>query len=174
MTAALLAGFDTPDRWLAAARAAREAGRPALDGFSPYPVEGAAEALALSKPHLPWLMLVGGLAVGAGLYLLEWWSATRGYPFNVGGRPDHSWPAFLVAPVELAILSAAATGFVALLRTAGLPRLHHPVFESEAFERASQDQFVLALPLPFEPEAQAALRLFAAEHGAAWIEEIAL
>lgn len=174
MSAALLAGFDGPERLLAAARAARQAGRPALDAFTPYPLEGAAEALAVAKPRLPWAMLVGGLAVGAGLYGLQWWSATQGYVLNVGGRPGHSWPAFLIAPVELAIIGAALTGFVLMLRGGGLPRLHHPLFDSLAFERASQDQFVLALPLPADPDARAELRRFAAEHGAAWVEEAEL
>ena len=171
---ALLAGFDGPERMLAAAETLREEGRPALDAFTPYPVEGAAEALALPKPRLPWAMLAGGLAAGLALYALEWWSATRGYPFNSGGRPDHSWPAFVIAPVEVAILAAAVTGFLALLRGAGLPALHHPVFESLAFERASQDQFVLALALPVEDDARAELRRFAAQAGAAWVEEAEL
>ena len=67
-TEALLAGFPAADRLLAAARAEHAAGRPALDAFTPFPVEGAAEALAIPKPRLPWLMLAGGLAVGFGLY----------------------------------------------------------------------------------------------------------
>lgn len=174
MRRALLAGFDAPERMLAAARALREEGRPALDAFTPYPLEGAAEALAVAKPRLPWLMLAGGLGVGLGLYLVEWWSATRGYDFNSGGRPNHSWPAFVIAPVELAVLAAAVTGFVTLLVRAGLPRLHHPVFDSLAFERASQDQFVLALALPASPDERAELRRFAADAGAAWVEEAEL
>ena len=63
---------------MAAATTLRTEGRPALDAFTPYPVEGAAEALAVAKPRLPWRMLAGGLAVGLALYALEWWSATRG------------------------------------------------------------------------------------------------
>ncbi len=174
MSRALLAGFVAPERMLAAAATLRQEGRPALDAFTPYPVEGAAEALAVPKPRLPWVMLAGGFTVGLGLYLLEWWSATRGYDFNSGGRPNHSWPAFLIAPVELAILAAAATGFVDFLLRAGLPGLHHPVFDSLAFERASQDHFVLALALPADADARADLRRFAAEAGAAWVEEAEL
>ena len=174
MSRALLAGFDAPERMLAAASALHKDGRPALDAFTPYPVEGAAGALAVPKPRLPWLMLASGLATGVALYLVEWWSATRGYDINSGGRPNHSWPAFLIAPVELAILAAAVTGFVTLMVRAGLPRLHHPVFDSLSFERASQDQFVLALALPDDDDARADLRRFAAEAGAAWVEEAEL
>lgn len=174
MSRVLLAGFDTPERLLAAARAARAAGRPALDMFTPFPLEGSAEVLDAPAPRLPWAMLAGGLVVGTGLYLVEWWSATEGYTLNVGGRPGRSWPAFLVAPFELGILAAAITGFVLLLRGAGLPRLHHPLFESLAFERASQDQFVLALPLPADADARAELRREAADAGAAWVEEAEL
>ena len=65
MSRTLLAGFDGPERMLAAASALREEGRPALEAFTPYPVEGAAAALAIPKPRLPWAMLAGGPRVPA-------------------------------------------------------------------------------------------------------------
>jgi hypothetical protein len=68
-----------------------------------------------------------------------------GYPIDAGGRPDASWPAFMPAAIEVAILFAAVAGFVAFLAGAGLPALYHPVFEVAWFEEASRDGFLLLL-----------------------------
>ncbi len=170
---ALLAGFPESEALVAAARAARDAGRPALDAFTPFPVEGLAEAVGASKPPLPWIMLAAGLGVAAAAYLMEWWSAKYGYTLNLGGRPLHSWPAFLIAPAEIGVLAAALAGFVGFLAYTGLPRLNHPLFERDAFDRASQDQFLLALPWPAPEEAgEVREKLFAA--GALWVQEAEL
>ena len=51
-------------------------------------------------------------------------------------------------PFSIGILSAAICGLVALFVLAGLPRLHHPLFDIDGFERMSQDRFALELALP--------------------------
>ena len=75
-------------------------------------------------------------------------SAVINYPYNSGGRPLDAWPAFMLVPFATGILVAAIAGFAAFLIETGLPRLHHPLFAVEGFERASQDRFVLALEPP--------------------------
>jgi small basic protein len=60
----------------------------------------------------------------------------------------HSWPVFLLAPLEVGILTAVIGGLVALLWNCGLPRLHHPMFDIAVFERASQDRFFLLAAAP--------------------------
>lgn len=170
----LLAGFPRPEPLRAAAKSARESGLRPLDAFTPLPVEGLAEVIGFKAQGVRTIMLAAGLTVAAGLYLTEWWSATQGYPFNTGGRPLHSWPAFLVAPVELGILAAGIGGFVTLLVKAGLPRLNHPLFDRLAFERASQDQFVLAIARPDGAEAAGRARQALFDDGASWVEEAEL
>jgi hypothetical protein len=173
VTAALLAGFPDAERLKGAAVRAKADGRPALDAFTPYPVQGL--PLANTRPtNIPWWMLGGGLLMAILFYGLEWLSATRLYPFDQGARPFHSWPAFVVATVEVSVLAAALTGFVAFLLKSGLPRLNHPLFASQAFERASQDQFVLAVPRPEAAEAAGALRQRLWDDGASWVEEAEL
>lgn len=168
MSRALLAAFSSPDAIKTAARAAHARGAPALDAFTPFPMGDLADPLNLPRPKVGWVMLAAGAATFAAVYGMELWSVFRGYPFNSGGRPLNSWPAFVIAPTEFAILFAALGGFAALLVMCGLPRLHHPLFDRPAFERASQDQFVLALPLGAES------RALAFEHGAVWVEEAEL
>lgn len=143
MRSGVLAEFDSPEALEHAFGALRRAGYTHLDTWTPYPVRGLVRAGPASA--VPWIMLVAGL-VGGGLgYLVQWWVNLRAYPLNVGGRPLHSAPAFIPITFESAVLSSAVTGFVALLWLCGLPRLHHPLFAIDGFERASIDRFWLGV-----------------------------
>ena len=144
----VLVEFARADALLAAARAARAANCEVVDGYSPLPVAGLPELLGNRPSGIRVAMFVGGFTVAACAYALEWWSAVENYPIDSGGRPLHSWPAFMMFPFSVGILSAAVCGFIAFLLRSGLPRLHHPVFGIEGFERASQDRFALELVLP--------------------------
>ena len=172
MTPAMLAAFSTPETLVIAARGAANRNWRALDAFTPFPIEALNEALRIPRPKLPWLMLCAGLAAASVIYGLQWWSATRGYPFAVGGRALNAWPTFLIASVELGILAAGAAGFVGLLFGCGLPRLNHPLFDSIAFERASQDQFLILLPADLQTRSE--VRAFLFDSGAIWVEAVEL
>ena len=143
---ALLAEFGDADALLAAARAARAQGHVDIEAYAPHPVEGLADALGATRDAIAPAMLCGGLLGGGGTFALECWSAVFAYPVNVGGRPLFSWPAFLPAAIEMCLLGAALAGVAAMLVGNGLPRLHHPLFEVEGFERASDDRYFLLLP----------------------------
>lgn len=127
----------------AALRARREQHYTAVEAYSPFPIDGLAEALDKPRVHVPLWTLIGAIVGGAGTYLLEWYSAVIDYPINVGGRPPFSWPAFIPAALEMTILWAALFGVAAMLIGNGLPRLHHPLFAVPAFDRASDDGFFL-------------------------------
>jgi len=168
----VLAEFTGADALLAAARAARAADCEVVDGYSPVPVEGLAELIASRPGGIRVAMFAGGFSVAACAYALEWWSAVVNYPIDSGGRPLHSWPAFMMFPFSVGILSAAVCGFIALLVRTGLPRLHHPVFGIEGFERASQDRFALELVLPDDEAARRRLTEALRDAGAAAVREV--
>ncbi|HEY3730803.1 MAG TPA: DUF3341 domain-containing protein [Steroidobacteraceae bacterium] len=141
----VLAEFSSADQLMRAATQLRaELPGCALEAYSPFPIDGLAEALG-DRDRIPLLMLLGALGGGIGTFLLEWYSAAVDYPFNVGGRPVDSWQAFLPPAAEMTLLGAALLGIVALLVSTGLPRLHHPLFNVAAFERATNDRFFLVL-----------------------------
>lgn len=140
-----LAEFQTADALLAAARCIREAGYRKLDAFSPFPLEGLPEAIGIEDSALPYWMLGGGLVGAVTGYGIQYFSAVIDYPILVGGKPFNSWPAFIPATFELAVLFAALTGFVALVLTNGLPRLHHPLFGVPRFDLATRDRFFLLI-----------------------------
>jgi len=140
----LLAEFSTPEELMRAAEKAYCAGFRLMDGYAPFPVEGLPEALG-KKNRLPLLVLVGGIIGGVGAYFMEWYANAVSYPLNIGGRPVHSWPAFIPIAFELTVLCAGLTAFFALFGLNGLPRPHHPLFGIPEFDRASQDRFFLCI-----------------------------
>ena len=143
----VLAEFTSAEQLLAAvARARTETHYAILEAYSPLPVDGLVEALGPRKPdRIPFWMLLGAIAGGAGTFALEWYSAVWNYPINVGGRPTGSWPAFLPPAIEMAVLGAAFFGVLAMLIGNGLPRWHHPLFAIKSFERATDDRFFLLI-----------------------------
>ncbi|MBO9539954.1 DUF3341 domain-containing protein [bacterium] len=140
-----MASFETPEAVLEAARRTREAGYRCLDAFTPYPVEGLAEAIGSAQSRLPLWVLIGGLCGGLGGFGLQYFSMVHNYPYDVGGRPANSWPAFVPITFELTILAAALVAVFGMLAANGLPRPHHPVFDAPGFERATLDRFFLCV-----------------------------
>lgn len=141
---ALLAEFADAEQLVAALTKVRiELQDVQLEVYSPYAIEAVAEILDVRATRVPLSMLLGALGAGIGTYALEWYAAVIDYPLNVGGRPLNSWPAFVPAAIEMAVLGAVLAGVLTMLIGNGLPRLHHPLFEIPSFERASNDRFFL-------------------------------
>jgi hypothetical protein len=141
----LVAEFASPDEVLEAARQAWEAGYRSMDAFTPFAVEGLSEAVGFPRTRVPLVTLLCGLAGGAGGYFMMWYSATISYPLNVGGRPLHSWPAFIPITFELAVLCAALGTVIGMLVLNGLPRPHHPIFNTPHYAERSGSRFYLCI-----------------------------
>jgi hypothetical protein len=141
----LMAEFDTPEDLLEAAHRAHAGGYRQMDGYSPFPVEGLSEAIGFHRTRLPLVVLLGGLAGGLGGYLLQYYTAVIDYPLNVGGRPLHSWPAFIPVTFEMTVLIAGLAAVLGMLALNGLPRPYHPVFNVPRFEMASRNLFFLCI-----------------------------
>ena len=141
----LMAEFDNPEDLLEAARRAHAGGYRQMDAYSPFPVEGLAEAIGFHRTRLPLIVLLGGIAGGVGGYLLQYYTAVIDYPLNVGGRPLHSWPSFIPVTFETTVLIAALAAVLGMLALNGLPRPYHPVFNVPSFEMASRNLFFLCI-----------------------------
>jgi hypothetical protein len=139
----LIAAFADPEALIEAARTMRARGYCRMDAFSPFHVHGLAELLGMRKSRLPWAILAGAGLGAVLVYGLILYSVEIDFPLNVGGRPLHSWPAFLVIGFEAAILGAALTGFFGMLAANRLPEYYHPVFNARSFTYARGGKFYL-------------------------------
>jgi hypothetical protein len=141
----LIAEFDNPEALVGAARRAFGEGFRKMDAYSPFPVEGLAEALGFHRTRVPLIVLTGGILGCLGGFFLQYWLAVIDYPINVGGRPLNSWPSFIPVTFELTILIAALSAFFGVLALNGLPMPYHPVFNVDRFELASRNRFFLLI-----------------------------
>ena len=140
----LLAEFDTPEKLLDAARAMRAADCGELDAFSPFPVEGLAEALDFRTSAVQTATLIGGVVGAASGFLMQVYT-NLDFRLWIGGRPLVAVPAFMLITFELMVLGAVLACIGTMLVANRLPRLNHPVFEAEEFNLGRPDRFFLAV-----------------------------
>jgi hypothetical protein len=141
----LMAEFENPNSLVAAAHQAHEDGYRCLDAYSPFPIEELHEALGSHHTRLPLIVLLGGITGGLAGYGLQYWASVIAYPLNIGGKPLHSWPAFIPVTFEMTILGAALSAVLGMLALNGLPMPYHPVFNVPRFALASRNRFFLVI-----------------------------
>lgn len=141
----LLAEFETPTELVSAARAAREEGYRKFDAYSPFPIEELNDVLHLHRKMLPLIVLLGGITGGILGYMLQYYVTVWHYPINIGGRPLHSWPSYIVITFETTILLAALSAVLGLFALCGLPMPYHPIFNAPRFAAASRNRFFLCV-----------------------------
>jgi hypothetical protein len=145
VTYGLLAEFENAEELLAATQATRTAGYRRIDAYSPFPVDGLAEALGFTRTPISWIVLAGGILGALAGFWLQYYTAVIALPLNVGGKPFNSWPSFIPITFETTILGGALAAVIGLLLLNGLPMPYHPVFNIRSFARASQDGFFLCI-----------------------------
>jgi ActD protein len=168
----LMAEFEEHEELLAATRRAYAEGYRRMDAFSPFPVEGLAEALGHEHSAIPLFTLVGAMIGGLGAYFMEWFAMAKLYPINVGGRPLNSWPNFIPVVFELTVLIASVSAFLGVFVLNKLPQPNHPVFNVPEFERASIDRFFLCIEAEDPKFGLAQTRAFLEELKACKVTEV--
>jgi hypothetical protein len=141
----MMAEFDTPVALVEAAKRTYQAGYNKIDAYTPFPIEGLAEEIGFHRDEVPLVVLIGGIVGGLTGYVMQYWMSAVAYPLNIGGKPYHSWPAFIVITFEMTILFAGISAVFGMLALNGLPMPYHPVFNVPRFTRASRDRFFLVV-----------------------------
>jgi hypothetical protein len=141
----LMAEFDSAQELLDAAQRTHQAGYKKMDAYSPFPVEGLAEAIGFEKNSVALVVLVCAIIGGLSAYALQYWVAVITYPTNIGGRPYHSWPSFIIVTFELTILFGGLSSAIGMIALNGLPMPYHPVFNVAEFAKASENKFFLVV-----------------------------
>lgn len=140
-----LGEFGSAAELLHAAEKVRDAGFTRWDTHSPFPIHGMDKAMGLRDSRLGWIVLVcgfTGLLTAAGLFFyMNGWD----YPLVLGGKPGDAWPAAIPVFFELTVLLSAFGAVFGMFHLNGLPRHHHPLFESERFAKASDDGFFVSI-----------------------------
>ena len=138
----VLGEFTEPDDCVRAVLRLRGTGIEGLDAYTPYPIHGIDEALALPRSTVPLVAITGGVIGAVSGYVMQAWMNGVDYPINVGNRPGHGFwtniPITFESGVLLAVLSIF---FSSIFKYFQLPRPYHPLFESERFRSASLDAF---------------------------------
>src|ERR1700693_2606054 len=150
----MMAEFDTPVALVEAAKRTYQAGYKRIDTYTPFPVEGLAEEIGFHRDEVPLVVLIGGIVGGLTGYLMQYWMSAVAYPLNIGGKPPHSWPAFIVITFEMTILFAGISAVFGMLALNGLPMPYHPVFNVPRFSSASKDRFFLIV-FSYDPKLDA-------------------
>jgi len=141
----VMAEFDTGQALVDAARKTMAQGFTKVEAYTPVPIEELNDIIHKKRTILPKLVLAGGLAGMATGFGLQYWASVIEYPMNIGGRPEASWPTFIIPSYELTILFAALTAAIGMIVLSGLPQPYHPVFNVERFSMASSDKFFLVI-----------------------------
>ena len=140
-----LAEFATPAELYHACEGVRDAGYTRWDAHTPFPIHGLERAMGLRASRLPWVVLVTAVLGAVGGMGLQGWVSTIAYPLVISGKPFFSWPAFIPITFELGVLGGAFGAVLGMLAFNQLPTLHHPLFASARFERASDDGFFISI-----------------------------
>lgn len=141
--AGILVEFDNTVDLLQAAEKVRDAGYQKWDVHSPIPIHGMDDAMGIRPTILPRLVLGAGLIGLAAAVWMQWWMNAVDYPLIISGKPLFSLPANIPVAFELTVLFSALTAGIGLLALNGFPRLHHPLFSSQRFRRATADRFFI-------------------------------
>jgi hypothetical protein len=141
----ILAEFGSPTELLKAASKLRDAGYKSFDCHSPFPIHGLNQAMGIGRSKLA---VFAGIAAAIGFTIalaMQYWMSTIDYPLIVSGKPFNSYPAYTPVTFALAVLLAAFASFFGMLFLSKLPRFNHPLFESEKFEKFSDDSFFISV-----------------------------
>lgn len=141
----LAAEFDSPEALVAAAARVREAGYTRVEAYTPFPVEGLSHALGFARTKVAMVVLIGAIVGAVGAFGMQWYANVLSYPWNIGGKPPNSWPAFIPITFELGVLGAALAAVIGMLAMNGLPQPYHPMFNLPRFTLASRDRFFLCV-----------------------------
>jgi hypothetical protein len=139
------AEFANPKELYAAAEKVRDRGFRWWDCYTPYYIHGLDKAMGLGKSWVGLFTFGGGLVGLTGGFLLITITSVYVYPVDEQGKPYFSLPGFVPILDLLMIILSAAMTVTGMTTLCLLPRLHHPLWEWDAFNRATHDKFFIVI-----------------------------
>ncbi|MFH2036910.1 MAG: DUF3341 domain-containing protein, partial [Candidatus Zixiibacteriota bacterium] len=116
-----------------------------FDCHSPFPIHGMDKAMGLKRSNLGWVIGLAAIIGTSSALGLQWWTSAIDYPLVISGKPLFSYQAFVPVTFALGVLLSAFAALFGMLIFNGLPRWHHPVFNSNNFAKATDDGFFVSI-----------------------------
>jgi hypothetical protein len=137
----VLAEFRNPKDLITVSKEISGQGFKYFDTFSPFPIHGIEKAMKLPKSKLGWIVAVHGLLGLVGSFAMIYFMMVYDYPHNISGKTLLNIPAWIPVMFELTVLLSAFGAVFGMFFLNGLPKLNHPLFNSENFKKATDDGF---------------------------------
>lgn len=128
-----------------AACALRDRGFKRWDVHSPYPIHGMDEAMGLGRSRVSLISLLGGVTGCLLALVLVFYTGGIDYQIIVHGKPFFAFEPTFPVFFELTILMTAFGTVAGLLVFNLMPRLNHPVFNWERFQKVTDDGFFIVI-----------------------------
>jgi hypothetical protein len=141
----ILAEVRNPKDLIDIAETIVENGYQRFDTFSPFPIHGMDKAMRLQKSKLGWIVAGHGLLGLAGAFIMIYFMMVIDYPLNISGKALTNIPAWVPIMFELTVLLSSFGAVFGMFFLNGLPKLNHPLFNSEDFKKATDDGFFVCI-----------------------------
>lgn len=161
-----LAAFADEDGFDKAIDGMQRAGGFEIETFTPMPPRAAP-----AHSPVPRLALSIGLVGVTGGFAMQVYANVAGYPLDIGGRPEFSWPSFVPIAFEIGVGLAIVGVMVSAFVAAGFLNYYDPVDDAALMRRALSDRWLAAIRALDHASLQRARDICAAA-GASDIEEI--
>lgn len=140
-----LAEYETPEALHHAACQVRDEGFENWDCHTPYPVHGLDDAMGLPPTKIGVISFIHAVIGLTTAVLMIQFMNNWDYPIIVGGKPAGAFAPMVPIMFELTVLLTGFGTLFGLLHLAGLPRHHHPIFESDRFLKSTDDKFFISI-----------------------------
>jgi hypothetical protein len=138
----IVGNFDDEAVLFPAVKKIRRAGYKIHDIFTPFPIHGLDKAMGLRDTSLHTAGFIYGITGTATAVGFITWALTIDWPFNIGGKPHFSLPAWIPITFELTVLFAS----IGMVLTFCYLCQMAPFVKKDHFNlRSTDDLFVMAL-----------------------------
>lgn len=143
---AVAALFDTPDSIFHAAKKVADSGYEKYDVHTPYPIHGMDDAMKLKPTRLGYVTFTFGLLGLIIALLMIGYMSGIDYRNIIGGKPFFALPPSMPVAFELTVLFAALLTIIFTLFVFNkLPKIFHPLMDTEYMKRVSTDRYGIVI-----------------------------